>query len=100
MNDPDVISRVDRYADDVAGDPVVRQGLGPHGVHFEARGLQAGGFNNSFLFEYEICRRENCEDGKKTNCDYGVSFRHVYPHSILLRDCPDVHPTFLTSFLT
>src|SRR5258708_37742300 len=49
MNDPDMILRVHGYADHIAHDPMVRQGLGPHGVHFEPGGLRAGSLHNRLV---------------------------------------------------
>ena len=43
MNDPDVILRVDRDADRLAEDPVVRQRLGPQRIDFEPRRLHRRG---------------------------------------------------------
>ena len=40
-----MVARVDRDADDRANDPVVGKGLGPHRVHFKARGLGRGSLN-------------------------------------------------------
>ena len=52
MNDPDVIVRVHRDADDGSEHPVVRQRLGPHRIHFEPRRLDAGRFGGrAFLQE-------------------------------------------------
>jgi hypothetical protein len=39
MDHPDVIAGIDGETDGLADHPVIRQRLGPHRIHFEARGL-------------------------------------------------------------
>ena len=45
MEDPDVISRIDSDTNDRADDPMIGEGLGPHGVDFKTWGLGGGGLN-------------------------------------------------------
>ena len=49
MNDPDVILRIDRYADRLAEDPMIGQRLRPQRVHFESRRLSPAASTAAFL---------------------------------------------------
>ena len=73
MNDPDMILRVYRYADHIAHDPMVRQRLRPHGIHFEPGGLRSGRLHNRFVAKQYGCDSEAGDQHKKRSTHANIA---------------------------
>src|SRR5580658_8532215 len=65
MDDPDVVLSIDRNADRVADDPMVRQRLGPHRIHFKPRRLNCPALVRSLLAQHNGTDSEDHEGGAK-----------------------------------
>ena len=69
MNHPNVILRIDRYADHAAQDPMIWQRLWPHRIHLEARGLPGGTLRGRRSFEPELSRLQRDKERQECPAD-------------------------------
>src|SRR6202035_1424459 len=79
MNDPDMILGIHRYADRHAHEPMVRQRLGPHRIHFELRRLNSGSLNSSPLLERFGHNSESDEERYNDRADIKITFHMPRP---------------------
>src|SRR5262245_10857414 len=79
MNDPDVILRIDRHADGLAKNPVVRQRLRPKRIDFEARSHFTCGLYRNALLQYEAGYNKRGEHYQKGRTDVKITL-----HAVLL----------------
>jgi hypothetical protein len=80
MDNPDVVVRIDRDADGLAKQPVVRQRLGPHRVDFEPRRLgSTGGMYDGALLEQGRSDSESDKHSGERDTDTEITFHDGYP---------------------
>src|SRR5262245_27934628 len=75
MNDPDVVLRVNAYADGHPDIPVVRQRLRPQWVHFEpGRHDHAPPLNGRHLHQRELTEEKRDKKREKGRDEIGITF--------------------------
>ena len=74
MDDPDVILRIDRHADRVAQDPMVRQRLRPQRIDFKPRRLHAGGLRHRAVLQHLLADGQRGEHYQERHANIHIAF--------------------------
>ena len=82
MDDPDIILRINGYADRHSDEPMVRQRLRPQRVHFKHRRLHGSRFNSGPLFQQRGSHSERHQEPQEYRSDTQISLHEPVPPSV------------------
>src|SRR5439155_17833861 len=78
VNDPDMILSIDRHADRLTHNPMVRQRLRPQRIHFKPRSRYSGSLDSRSLLQEDTRYRKRPEQREKHRTRVNLTF-HAQP---------------------